>query len=163
MLIALKESVLISSAFRLCSTASIRPLRIACNSALIGQATGTFKSRGCNALCTSSYPSGSTKSKELARRVLKVSSALVETAASIAVAATVVGAAATILVRRNNASEAIEAPPRICEDCGGSGVCADCIGEGSVLKKMLPKKWGYCMKRNAARSCSSRGGVGKLN
>uniref|UniRef100_M1A5U5 DUF7895 domain-containing protein n=2 Tax=Solanum TaxID=4107 RepID=M1A5U5_SOLTU len=27
----------------------------------------------------------------------------------------------------------------------------------------LPKKWGYCMKCNAARSCSSCGGVGKLN
>ncbi|KAH0692144.1 hypothetical protein KY285_019241 [Solanum tuberosum] len=147
--------------------------------------TGTLKSRDCNALCTSIHPSGSIKLKEPARRVLKVSSAVLETAASIAVAATVVGAAATILVRRNKASETIEAPLRICEDCGGSGVCAECRGEGFVLKKMsdenaerarlmaknaatrytagLPKKWGYCMKCNAARSCSSCGGIGKLN
>ncbi|XP_049348888.1 uncharacterized protein LOC125813426 [Solanum verrucosum] len=70
--------------------------------------TGTLKSRDCNALCTSIYPCGSTKSKEPARRVLKVSSAVLETAASIAVAATVVGAAASILARRNKASETIE-------------------------------------------------------
>ncbi|KAM3291102.1 hypothetical protein P3S67_019391 [Capsicum chacoense] len=146
--------------------------------------TGTLKSRDCSALCTNIYPAVSTKSKESASRVLKVSSALAETAASVAVAATVVGAAATILVRRNKASKAIEALPRICEDCGGSGVCAECRGEGFVLKKMsdenaerlrlmaknaatrytagLPKKWSYCMKCNAARSCSSCGGVGKL-
>uniref|UniRef100_M1A5U3 Uncharacterized protein n=1 Tax=Solanum tuberosum TaxID=4113 RepID=M1A5U3_SOLTU len=74
--------------------------------------TETLKSRDCNALCTSIYPCGSTKSKEpAARRVLKVSSAVLETAASIAVAATVVGAAATILVRRNKASEPIETGP----------------------------------------------------
>lgn len=75
---------------------------------LIFEATGTLKSRDCNAFCTSIYPPGSTKSKEPASRVLKVSSALVETAASIAVAATVVGTAATIFVRRNKASEATE-------------------------------------------------------
>lgn len=74
----------------------------------IFEAIGTLKSRDCNALCTRIYPPGSTKSKETASRVLKVSSALVETAASIVVAATVVGAAATILVRRNKDSEAIE-------------------------------------------------------
>ncbi|KAJ8535513.1 hypothetical protein K7X08_023233 [Anisodus acutangulus] len=147
--------------------------------------TGTLKSRDCNALSTSIYPPGSTKSKEHARRVLKVSSALAETAVSIAVAATVVGAAATILVRRTKASEAIEAPPIICEDCGGSGICAECRGEGFVLRKIsdenaqrlrlmakdaatrytagLPKKWSYCMKCNAARSCNSCGGSGKLN
>ncbi|XP_059295616.1 uncharacterized protein LOC132048952, partial [Lycium ferocissimum] len=147
--------------------------------------TGTLKSRDCNAFCASIYPAGYSKSKEPASRVLKVSSALAETAASIAVAATVVGAAATILVRRTKASEVIEAPPIICEDCGGSGICAECRGEGFVLKKMsdenaerlrlmaknaatrytagLPKKWSYCMKCNAARSCSSCGGSGKLN
>ncbi|KAF3642543.1 putative serine/threonine-protein kinase-like [Capsicum annuum] len=99
-------------------------------------ATGTLKSRDCSALCTNIYPTVSTKSKESASRVLKVSSALAETAASVAVAATVVGAAATILVRRNKASKAVEALPRICEDCGGSGVCVECRGEGFVLRKM---------------------------
>lgn len=57
------------------------------------EATGSLKSRDCI---------------KPARRVLKVSSALVETAASIAVAATIVGAATTILVKRNKSSEAIE-------------------------------------------------------
>ncbi|XP_060175273.1 uncharacterized protein LOC132605991 isoform X2 [Lycium barbarum] len=98
--------------------------------------TGTLKARDCNALCTSISPRGSTKLKAPASRVLKVSSALAETAASIAVAATVVGAAATILVRRTKASEVTEAPSIICEDCGGSGICAECRGEGFVLKKM---------------------------
>ncbi|OIT26819.1 PREDICTED: uncharacterized protein LOC109214816 isoform X1 [Nicotiana attenuata] len=147
--------------------------------------TGTLKSRDCNALSTRIYPLGSNKSKESASRVFRVTSALAETAVSIAVAATVVGAAATILVRRTKASEAIEAPPKICEDCGGSGICAECRGEGFVLKRMsdenserarlmaknaatrytagLPKKWSYCMKCNAARSCNSCGGSGKLN
>lgn len=71
------------------------------------EATGSLKSRDCI---------------KPARRVLKVSSALVETAASIAVAATLVGAATTILVKRNKSSEAIEVrwskivisfPPRV--------------------------------------------------
>lgn len=75
---------------------------------LIFEATGMLKSRDCNALSTRIYPLGSTKSKESASRGFRVTSALAETAVSIAVAATVVGAAATILVRRTKASEAIE-------------------------------------------------------
>lgn len=48
------------------------------------------------------------KSKVQVGKNLKISSALPETAASIAVAATVVGAAATLLVRRTKASAEIE-------------------------------------------------------
>ncbi|XP_004294004.1 PREDICTED: uncharacterized protein LOC101314352 [Fragaria vesca subsp. vesca] len=118
------------------------------------------------------------------RRVSFVSSALPETVASVAIAATVVGAAATILVRRNKAAEAAEVPMKDCESCGGSGICPECKGEGFVLKRLsdesaerarlasknaatrytagLPKKWSYCSKCSSARSCSSCGGRGKI-
>ncbi|KAL3850420.1 hypothetical protein ACJIZ3_012302 [Penstemon smallii] len=118
------------------------------------------------------------------RERVRVLSALPETAASIAVAATIVGAAATFLARRSKSSEAVEAPTKICEDCGGSGVCSECNGEGFVLKRLsdegaerarlmaknmatrytagLPKKWSYCTKCSSARSCSRCGGSGKL-
>ena len=49
------------------------------------------------------------KSQGQGRKIFKVSCALPETAASVAIAATVVGAAATILVRRNTkASQATQ-------------------------------------------------------
>ncbi|KAB1206101.1 hypothetical protein CJ030_MR7G011654 [Morella rubra] len=114
-----------------------------------------------------------------------VSSALPETAASVAIAATVVGAAATILARRTKASEATEIRLKVCEDCGGSGICSECNGEGFLLKKLseegaekarlasknmatrytagLPKKWSYCTKCSSARSCNTCGGRGKLS
>ncbi|TYK21389.1 ty3-gypsy retroelement transposase [Cucumis melo var. makuwa] len=72
-----------------------------------------------------------------------------------------------------------------CEDCGGSGLCSECKGEGFVLKKLsdenaerarlaaknmatrftaaLPKKWSYCSKCSSARSCSTCGGSGTLS
>ncbi|KAL8146374.1 uncharacterized protein LOC141707395 [Apium graveolens] len=113
-----------------------------------------------------------------------ISAGLVETASSIAVAATVVGAAATLLVRRTKASEETEVPFKTCEDCSGSGICSECKGEGFVLKRLsdgnaekarlsaknaatrytagLPKKWSYCSRCSSARSCSTCGGSGKL-
>ncbi|XP_022998903.1 uncharacterized protein LOC111493423 [Cucurbita maxima] len=119
------------------------------------------------------------------RRTLTIASSLPETAASVAIAATVVGAAATFLSRRNKDSEAEEIPLRPCEDCGGSGLCSECKGEGFVLKKLsdenaerarlaaknmatrftaaLPKKWSYCSKCSSARSCSTCGGTGTFN
>lgn len=48
------------------------------------------------------------KSLEQGRKLPTVSSALPETAASVAIAATVVGAAATLLVRRTKSSEETE-------------------------------------------------------
>jgi len=42
------------------------------------------------------------------RRISTVSSALAETAASVAVAVTVVGAAATLLVKRSKTSESVQ-------------------------------------------------------
>ncbi|XP_076896581.1 uncharacterized protein LOC143549591 isoform X1 [Bidens hawaiensis] len=110
---------------------------------------------------------------------------LPETAASVAVAATVVGAAATLLARRTKSEEAAQVvPTRTCDDCGGSGICPECKGEGFVLKRLsdgsaekarlnaknmatrytagLPKKWSYCTKCLSARSCKSCDGSGKL-
>ncbi|KAF5182577.1 transmembrane protein [Thalictrum thalictroides] len=115
-----------------------------------------------------------------------LSCALPETAVSVVLAATIVGAAATFL-QRTKASEttAAEDPLKVCEDCGGSGICAECKGEGFVLKRLsderaekarlsaqnmatrytagLPKKWSYCTKCSSARSCSKCGGSGRLS
>lgn len=125
------------------------------------------------------------KSEAPVRRKFKISSGILETAASIAVATTIVGAAATILVKRTQTSQTIEAPTKVCDDCGGSGICPACQGEGFVLKKLsdanaekarllaknaatrytagLPKKWGYCTRCSSARACSSCGGSGKIS
>ncbi|GLU02530.1 hypothetical protein SLE2022_197770 [Rubroshorea leprosula] len=125
------------------------------------------------------------KSKDRGRMLSVESSALPETAASVAIAATVVGAAATLLVQRTKASNTTEIPLKPCEDCGGSGICPDCKGEGFVLKKLsegsaerarltaknmatrytagLPKKWSYCTKCSSTRSCITCGGRGKLS
>ncbi|CAA0822146.1 Unknown protein, partial [Striga hermonthica] len=78
-----------------------------------------------------------------------------------------------------------QAPTKTCEDCGGSGVCSKCNGEGFVLRRLsdegaekarlmaknmatrytagLPKKWSYCTKCSSARSCVTCGGSGKLS
>ncbi|XP_010241834.1 PREDICTED: uncharacterized protein LOC104586339 isoform X2 [Nelumbo nucifera] len=125
------------------------------------------------------------KSQEQGREKHGVSFALPETAASVVLAATVVGAAATLLVKTTKTSETSENLSKICEDCGGSGVCAECNGEGFVLKKLseesaerarmaaknmatrytagLPKKWSYCTKCSSSRSCITCGGSGRLS
>ncbi|MED6145541.1 hypothetical protein PIB30_119202 [Stylosanthes scabra] len=139
-----------------------------------------------------SLPSSSNnvKSQQLlqGRRLSSVSFALPETAASVAVAATIVGAAATLLVNRTKSSDSstqVEIKVKVCQDCGGSGICSECNGEGFVLKKRseesaerarsqaknmatrftagLPKKWSYCTKCSSSRSCSTCDGTGKLS
>ncbi|EOA24876.1 hypothetical protein CARUB_v10018166mg [Capsella rubella] len=125
-------------------------------------------------------------SNHRAKRSSIVVSALAETAVSIAIAATVVGTAATILVRRSSkAAEEAEASMKECEVCLGSGICPECKGEGFVLKKLsdasaekarltatnmatrytagLPKKWSYCTKCSSTRSCIACGGSGKTS
>ncbi|XP_015952450.1 uncharacterized protein LOC107476994 isoform X1 [Arachis duranensis] len=138
-----------------------------------------------------SLPSSSNnvKSQQLqGRRLSTVSFALPETAASVAVTATLVAAAATLLVNRTKSSDSstqVEIKVKVCEDCGGSGICSECNGEGFVLKKRsdesaerarsqaknmatrftagLPKKWSYCTKCSSSRSCSTCDGTGKLS
>ncbi|KFK33915.1 hypothetical protein AALP_AA5G077100 [Arabis alpina] len=125
-------------------------------------------------------------SHQKAKRLSTAIPALAETAISIAVAATVVGTAATLLVRtRTKASEEAKASMKECEVCGGSGICSECKGEGFVLKKQsneisekarltaknmatrytagLPKKWSYCTKCSSTRSCTTCGGSGKIS
>ncbi|VVB04920.1 unnamed protein product [Arabis nemorensis] len=125
-------------------------------------------------------------SHQRAKRSSTAIPALAETAISIAVAATVVGTAATLLVRtRTKASEEAEASMKECEVCGGSGICSECKGEGFVLKKLsdenaekarltaknmatrytagLPKKWSYCTKCSSTRSCTTCRGSGKIS
>ncbi|KAL9240995.1 hypothetical protein vseg_015155 [Gypsophila vaccaria] len=118
------------------------------------------------------------------RTMLRTSATLPETVVSVAVAATIVGAAATLLVKRTKESEKSQTPVKECEDCGGSGICSECKGEGFVLQKLsqeraerarkasndaatrftsgLPRKWSYCTKCSSGRSCSTCGGSGKL-
>uniref|UniRef100_A0A7N0SVX1 DUF7895 domain-containing protein n=1 Tax=Kalanchoe fedtschenkoi TaxID=63787 RepID=A0A7N0SVX1_KALFE len=120
------------------------------------------------------------------RRMLRVSSSLAESAISITIAAAVVGAAATVLVKRTNAANVgNEIPVRVCDACQGSGICPECKGEGFVLKRLseqstekarltaknaatrytagLPKKWSYCSKCSSSRSCITCGGQGKVS
>ncbi|CAN6557032.1 unnamed protein product [Malus baccata var. baccata] len=132
----------------------------------------------------SSLPKINVKPQKQRRPSSLVSSALPETVASIAIAAAVVGTAATILAKRTKASEEAEVPMKICEACRGSGICPECKGEGFVLKKLsdesaerarlasknmatrytagLPKKWSYCTKCSSARSCLACNGRGKI-
>ncbi|XP_020112904.1 uncharacterized protein LOC109727270 isoform X2 [Ananas comosus] len=113
-----------------------------------------------------------------------LSSALPETAASVLIASVAVGTAATLLARNIKASQTATSSLKVCEDCGGSGICAECNGEGFILKKIsdesaekarmaaksmatrytagLPKKWTYCSKCSSARSCSTCGGSGRI-
>ncbi|CAA6666554.1 unnamed protein product [Spirodela intermedia] len=114
-----------------------------------------------------------------------VLSALPETAVSVIVTAVAVGAAATFLRRIPEASPNKDSSFATCEDCGGSGICSECKGEGFVLKKLtdenaekarltaknmatrytagLPRKWTYCNKCSASRSCTACKGSGKTN
>ncbi|CAN6692342.1 unnamed protein product [Malus baccata var. baccata] len=69
----------------------------------------------------SSLPKINVKPQEQRRPSSLVSSALPETVASIAIAAAVVGTAATILAKRTKASEEAEVPMKICEACWGLG------------------------------------------
>ncbi|KAM1040447.1 hypothetical protein TB2_029285 [Malus domestica] len=133
----------------------------------------------------SSLPKINVKPREQRRRQSSlVSSALPETVASIAIAASVVGTAAAVLAKRTKAAEEAEVPMKICEACRGSGICPECKGEGFVLKKLsdesaerarmasknmatrytagLPKKWSYCTKCSSARSCLACSGRGKI-
>ncbi|KAK2643420.1 hypothetical protein Ddye_025183 [Dipteronia dyeriana] len=138
--------------------------------------------KACFGMHSKSFPLIDIRSRQ-GEKLSTVSSALLETAASVAIAAAVVGAAATVLSRRTKGSEATQIPMKTCEDCGGSGICSECKGEGFVLKKLteqnaekarltaknaatrytagLPKKWSYCTKCSSARSCNTCAGQGK--
>ncbi|KAJ0966599.1 hypothetical protein J5N97_023516 [Dioscorea zingiberensis] len=117
-----------------------------------------------------------------------VFAALPETAATVIIAAVAVGAGSVLLSRTRKDSDSaapLAEPLKACEDCGGSGICSECNGEGFILKKLskesadrarraakdmatrytagLPKKWSYCFKCSSARSCSTCGGSGRVN
>ncbi|XP_031286342.1 uncharacterized protein LOC116145028 isoform X2 [Pistacia vera] len=161
------------------------PLLRSLFSASFSNFTGDLKLKVDRGLQSKSFYLSDIKPQEQGRKISTVSSALPETAASVAIAATVVGAAATLLVRRTKGSEATEIPMKTCEDCGGSGICSECNGEGFVLKKLsdvsaeraritaknaatrytagLPKKWSYCTKCSSSRSCTTCDGRGKLS
>ncbi|KAI3896732.1 hypothetical protein MKW98_009585 [Papaver atlanticum] len=126
------------------------------------------------------------RSLERRRRKFIVYSSLPETAASIVIAAAVVGTATNYLLKTIKASESTNAENLLkpCEDCSGTGICGECKGEGFVVKRMsderaekarlsaknmatrytagLPKKWSYCTKCSSSRSCTTCGGRGTL-
>ncbi|KAL5980238.1 hypothetical protein ACLOJK_036705 [Asimina triloba] len=64
------------------------------------------------------------------------SSALLETAASVGAAVVAVSVAATLLARTTKTSDSVDNFSKTCEDCGGSGICPECNGEGFILKKL---------------------------
>ncbi|URE31393.1 hypothetical protein MUK42_07923 [Musa troglodytarum] len=119
------------------------------------------------------------------RKSCFVVSALPETAASVAFAAMAVGAAASLLARTTKASDTAKSTLKACDDCGGSGICTGCNGEGFIVKKMseesaerarlaaknmatrytagLPKKWSYCSRCLSSRSCATCGGTGRIS
>lgn len=143
-----------------------------------------FRHKLDNPFRENSYSPFLLTSKQPASKMFKISSSLPETAASVVVAATIVGAAATLLVKRTESSKKPLILTKDCDDCGGSGICSECKGEGFVLRKLsdenaekarmtaknaatrytagLPKKWSYCTKCSSGRSCRSCGGTGKL-
>uniref|UniRef100_A0A0E0LFZ9 DUF7895 domain-containing protein n=1 Tax=Oryza punctata TaxID=4537 RepID=A0A0E0LFZ9_ORYPU len=113
--------------------------------------------------------------------------ALPETAAACVAAAGLVGvAAATLLVGRpaEGAREEEEAEEEECSECGGTGLCPRCKGEGFVFKQLpeeaasrarkaaknmatrytsgLPTKWTYCNRCSSTRSCTTCGGSGAI-
>ncbi|KAG5238047.1 hypothetical protein OIU79_013527 [Salix purpurea] len=92
--------------------------------------------------------------QEQGRKTSTVCYSLPETAAPVAIAATVVGAAITLLVRRNKPTEPDKIPLKTCEDCGGSGICAECNGEGFVLKKLSEE--GAERARMSAKNMATR-------
>ncbi|KAL6873508.1 hypothetical protein ACP4OV_013590 [Aristida adscensionis] len=118
-------------------------------------------------------------------------------AASLLVAGTV-GVAATLLLRSASPSsgeqrrrekgeeeeEEEKEEGEVCGDCGGTGLCGRCKGEGFVFKELseetvakarkaaknmatrytagLPTKWTYCNKCSSSRSCSTCRGSGRI-
>lgn len=72
------------------------------------EVTRDLKLSVCTGLHGKAFSSIDIKSQEQERKLPTLSSALPETAASVAIAATVVGAAATLLVRRTKGSEETE-------------------------------------------------------
>ncbi|XP_031503096.1 uncharacterized protein LOC116266135 [Nymphaea colorata] len=107
-----------------------------------------------------------------------------ETATAILVTVLAVGTGAAFVLGNRKASEFTESPSKPCEACGGSGLCAECNGEGYVLKRLgeataeqarlnaknmatrytagLPKKWSYCSKCSSARYCRVCDGRGQV-
>ncbi|XP_015693988.1 uncharacterized protein LOC102703980 [Oryza brachyantha] len=113
--------------------------------------------------------------------------ALPETAAACVAAAGLVGVAATFLVGRARPAAAPrreEEEEEECSDCGGTGLCPRCKGEGFVFKQLpeeaasrarkaaknmatrytagLPTKWTYCNRCSSTRSCTTCGGSGAI-
>ncbi|CAN6206561.1 unnamed protein product [Urochloa humidicola] len=115
-------------------------------------------------------------------------------AALLAVAGTV-GVAATLLLRSSSSSPEQQQQQEVaaeqqqpqgeeCPDCGGTGLCGRCKGEGFVFKQLpeetatkarkaaknmatrytagLPTKWTYCNKCSSTRSCTTCRGSGTI-
>jgi hypothetical protein len=107
-----------------------------------------------------------------------------------------VGVAATLLFRSGSSSpkqqpqqqddddDDDDEAEECCPDCGGTGLCGVCKGEGFVFKQVseetaskarkaaknmatrytagLPTKWTYCNKCSSTRSCTTCRGSGTI-
>ncbi|OQU84235.1 hypothetical protein SORBI_3004G017200 [Sorghum bicolor] len=152
-------------------------------------------------VATASPTAISTRSPGPGRRRLPPLAALPDpqsAAALLVVAAGTVGAASLLLRSTSSSSSAAsqsqqqqqrqdeqeEVEGEECPDCGGTGLCGRCKGEGFVFKQLsdetatkarkaaknmatrytagLPTKWTYCNKCSSTRSCTTCGGSGRI-
>jgi hypothetical protein len=88
--------------------------------------------------------------------------ALPETAAASVLVAGIVGVSATLLLRRSSSQEgeAPEAGGEECWDCGGTGLCGLCKGEGFVFKQLSEDT--ATKARKAAKNMATRYTAGYL-
>uniref|UniRef100_A0A0D9WUG2 DUF7895 domain-containing protein n=1 Tax=Leersia perrieri TaxID=77586 RepID=A0A0D9WUG2_9ORYZ len=113
-----------------------------------------------------------------------------ETAAACVAAVGVAATALSLLVGRAPAAageeqQQNEVNQQECSDCGGTGLCPRCKGEGFVFKQLpedaatrarkaaknmatrytagLPTKWTYCNRCSSTRSCTTCAGSGSIS
>ncbi|CAD6248312.1 unnamed protein product [Miscanthus lutarioriparius] len=147
-------------------------------------------------VATASSTASSTRSRSRGRWHLPPPAALPDpqSAAALLLAAAGTVGAASLLLRSSSSSasasqqqqqeEQEQVEGEECPDCGGTGLCGRCKGEGFVFKQLseetatkarkaaknmatrytagLPTKWTYCNKCSSTRSCTTCRGSGRI-
>lgn len=181
-------------------------MALASSPAAVSPSTRHHTPRICVSSCFFCPPSGapcplrvatasaSTTSRSRGRGHLPPPAALPDPQAAAALllaAAGTVGAASLLLRSSSSGAASQQQQEREeqvegeeCPDCGGTGLCGRCKGEGFVFKQLseetatrarkaaknmatrytsgLPTKWTYCNKCSSTRSCTTCGGSGRI-